>query len=150
MISSSSQQCIHHLFEQRVEQAPEAIALIFQDQQISYRELNNRANQLANYLQSRGVKPEVLVGICLERSLEMVVGLLAILKAGGAFLALDPTYPQERINYMLEDAKVAILLTQEKLVESLSQYQEKLVVVERDRDLIAQQSSQNLENNSIL
>lgn len=150
MISSSSQQYIHHLFEQRVEQAPEAIALIFQDQQISYRELNSRANQLANHLQLFGVKPEVLVGICAERSLEMVVGLLAILKAGGAFLALDPTYPQERINYMLEDAKVAILLTQEKLVESLSPYQEKLVIVERDRDLIAQQSSQNLENNSAL
>ncbi|BAZ14305.1 amino acid adenylation domain-containing protein [Calothrix sp. NIES-4071] len=103
--------CFHQLFEVQVEQTPDAIALVFEDEQLTYRELNIRANQLAHYLQQVGVKPEVLVGICLERSIDMIVGVLAILKAGGAYLPLDPTYPAERLKFMLEDAQLTILLT---------------------------------------
>ncbi|MBW4677254.1 MAG: AMP-binding protein, partial [Desmonostoc geniculatum HA4340-LM1] len=89
--------CIHELFEAQVEKRPDAIAVVLGNQQLTYRELNNRANQLAHYLRSLGVKSEVLVGICVERSLSMVIGLLAILKAGGAYVPLDPSYPQERL-----------------------------------------------------
>ena len=107
--------CIHHLFEGQVAQTPEAVAIIFQEQQITYGQLNAHANQLAHHLQTLGVGPEVLVGLCLDRSVEMVVGLLAILKAGGAYLPLDPTYPHERLAFMLEDAQVTVLLTQAHL-----------------------------------
>ena len=91
--------CIHQLFEAQVEKTPDAIAVVFEDQQLTYRELNRRANQLAHYLQKLGVGPEVLVGICVERSIEMVVGLLGILKAGGAYVPLDPSYPRERLSF---------------------------------------------------
>ncbi|MBD2016401.1 amino acid adenylation domain-containing protein [Microcoleus sp. FACHB-53] len=103
--------CFHQLFEQQVEQTPDALALVFEDQQLTYRELNHRSNQLAHHLQKLGVEAEVLVGICLERSVEMIVGVLGILKAGGAYVPLDPTYPQERLHFMIEDAQVSILLT---------------------------------------
>ncbi|MGL5835158.1 MAG: AMP-binding protein, partial [Waterburya sp.] len=108
-------QCIHQLFEQQVAKTPEAIALIFEQQQLTYQELNQRADVLAAYLREIGVKAEVLVGICVERSIEMVVGILAILKAGGAYVPLDSSYPIERIGYMLSDAQVAVLLTQQSL-----------------------------------
>ena len=107
----SKNSCIYQLFEEQVEQTPDANALVFEDEQLTYRELNIRANKLAHHLQQLGVVPDVLVGICLERSIEMIVGLLGILKAGGAYLPLDPTYPQERLNFMLEDAQISILLT---------------------------------------
>ncbi|WP_414561750.1 aminotransferase class III-fold pyridoxal phosphate-dependent enzyme [Anabaena sp. CCY 9613] len=103
--------CIHELFEQQVQKNPDAVAVEFAGQQLTYQELNSRANQLAHYLQSLGVKPEVLVGICVERSLEMLVSILGVLKAGGAYLPLDPAYPQERLSYMLSDAQVSVLLT---------------------------------------
>ena len=103
--------CIHQLFEEQVERTPDAIALEFEDKQITYRELNRRANQLAHHLISLGVGPEKLVGICVERSIEMVVGLLAILKAGGAYVPLDPTYPKERVKFMLKDSEACVLLT---------------------------------------
>ena len=88
------QNCIHQLFERQVEQTPDSVALVFKEQKLTYRQLNQRANQLAHYLQSIGVGPEVLVGICLERSTHMVIAMLGILKAGGAYVPLDPTYPQ--------------------------------------------------------
>jgi amino acid adenylation domain-containing protein len=110
-------QCIHELFEAQVERTPDAIALEFEGSEISYRELNRRANQLAHYLISLGIGPANLVGICVERSIEMVVGLMGILKAGGAYVPLDPSYPRERLGFMLEDSQVSVLLTQEKLVE---------------------------------
>jgi len=109
--------CIHQLFEEQVKRTPDAIAVVFQEQQLSYRELNQKANQLAHYLSSIGVKTETLVGICVERSLEMVIGLLGILKAGGAYVSLDPNYPAERVSYMLDDAQVSVLLTQESLCQ---------------------------------
>jgi amino acid adenylation domain-containing protein len=111
--------CIHQLFEQQVERSPDAIALVFEDQQLTYQELNRWANQLARHLRNQGIGPEVMVGICMERSLEMVVGLLGILKAGGAYLPLDPMYPPERLAFMLEDTLVPLVLTQEKLVPML-------------------------------
>ncbi|WP_414526544.1 amino acid adenylation domain-containing protein [Nodularia chucula] len=103
-------ECIHELFAAQVERTPDAIALIFGEEVFTYQELNIKANQLAHYLQTLGVKPETPVGICLERSPEMVIGMLAILKAGGFYVPLDPAYPDERLRYILDDAKVEILL----------------------------------------
>jgi len=111
--------CIHELFEAQVKQRPDAVAACFAGEQLSYRALNQRANQLAHHLRRLGVGPEVVVGICTERSLEMIVGLLGILKAGGAYLPMDPAYPRERLAFMLEDARLPILLTQQRLVEAL-------------------------------
>jgi amino acid adenylation domain-containing protein len=108
--------CIHELFENQVERTPDAIALEYQDERITYRDLNRKANQLANYLISLG-GPEKRIGIWVERSQDMIVGLLGILKAGGAYVPLDPSCPRERLRFMLEDAQASVLLTQEKLVE---------------------------------
>ncbi|MDF5725916.1 MAG: amino acid adenylation domain-containing protein, partial [Rhizonema sp. PD37] len=111
--------CIHQLFEEQVEKTPNEIALVYEHQQLSYKDLNKRSNQLAHYLQSLGVGPDVIVGLCVERSIEMIVGLLGILKAGGAYLPLDPSYPQERLAFMIEDAQVPLLLTQKSFVDDL-------------------------------
>jgi amino acid adenylation domain-containing protein len=126
------ERCIHELFEAQVERTPDAIAVVFADQQLTYRELNAKANQLAHQLQAMGVKPEVLVGICVERSLYMVIGLLSILKAGGAYVPLDPSYPQQRLSFMLEDARVPVLLTQQHLVETLPPHQAKVICLDAD------------------
>lgn len=115
----NSDRCIHQLFEAQVKRTPDAIAVIFEDQQLTYRELNEKANQLAHYLQSLGVASEVLVGICVERSIEMIVGLLAILKAGGAYVPIDPQLPKERLALMLADTQVPVLLTQTHLLNLL-------------------------------
>ncbi|MFN6565502.1 MAG: amino acid adenylation domain-containing protein [Nostoc sp. ChiSLP01] len=136
--------CIYHLFEYQVEKTPEQIAVIFEDKQLSYQELNQRANQLAHYLQTLNVKPEVLVGICLERSLETIVGLLAILKAGGAYVPLDPAYPSERLALMLEDSQLPILLTQQNLLSKLPEHQAHVVCLDSEEQAITQQSQENL------
>ncbi|MGK7942438.1 MAG: amino acid adenylation domain-containing protein [Crocosphaera sp.] len=136
--------CIHQFFEEQVKRTPDAVAVVFENEKLTYKELNTRANQLANYLQKMGVKPEVLVGICLERSLEMLVGLLGIIKAGGAYVPLDPTYPQERLGYMIADSQVKVLLSQEKLVESLRKYQGQVICLDRDWETISEESSHNL------
>ncbi|WP_375476969.1 amino acid adenylation domain-containing protein [uncultured Nostoc sp.] len=135
--------CIHQLFEAQVARTPDAVAIVFEDQQLSYRELNQRANQLAHYLQKQGVKPEVLVGICVERSLSMVIELLAILKAGGAYVPLDPAYPPERLAFIVQDAQVSVLLTQQHLIENLPQHQTRVVCLDTDWEIIAQESQQN-------
>ncbi|MDZ8257279.1 non-ribosomal peptide synthetase [Nostoc sp. ChiQUE01b] len=136
--------CIHELFEVQVERSPDAIAVICEDKQLTYQQLNAKANQLAHYLRSLGVKPEVLVGICVERSLEMVIGILAILKAGGAYLPLDPAYPQERLAFMLADAQVSVLLTQQRLVKELPQHQAQVICLDSDtQTLIAEQNQEN-------
>ncbi|MGK7873458.1 MAG: condensation domain-containing protein, partial [Xenococcaceae cyanobacterium] len=137
--------CIHQLFEEQVEKTPDAVAVVFEDQQLTYGELNTRANQLAHYLRKLGVEPEVLVGICVERSVEMVVGLLGILKAGGAYVPLDPNYPNERLSYMLADSGVEVLLTQQSLLESLPQNQAQMVCLDSDWGTIEQQSQENLD-----
>jgi amino acid adenylation domain-containing protein len=109
------QQCLHTLFEAQAARTPEAVAVTYGDLQVTYAELNARANQVARYLQRRGVGPEALVGLCTERSVEMIVGLLGILKAGGAYVPLDPSYPTERLAFMLANAQAPVLLTQAAL-----------------------------------
>ena len=135
--------CVHQLFEAQSEQTPEAVAVEFESQQLTYQELNRRANQVAHHLRSLGVGPDGLVGICVERSLEMVIGLLGILKAGGAYVPLDPSYPQERLAFMLEDAQVPILLTQQQLVEKLPEHQARVVCLDTDSEVVTQQSEEN-------
>ena len=132
--------CIHQLFEAQVELSPDAVAVVFEGQQLSYRELNARALQLARYLQSLGVGPEVLVGICVERSFETIVGILGILKAGGAYVPIDPAYPSERIGYMLDDSQLPVLLTQKQLVASLPEHQARVVCLDSDWEEISTES----------
>ena len=134
---------IHQLFEEQVVQTPDTLAVGFEDQALTYHQLNQRANQLAHHLQDLGVGPDVLVGICVERSLEMVIGLLAILKAGGAYVPLDPTYPQERLAFMLSDSKVPVLVTQEKWVPTLPACPSQVVCLDTDWPQIAQASDAN-------
>ncbi|SOQ01060.1 amino acid adenylation domain-containing protein [Pseudomonas syringae] len=114
-----SEQCLHNLIEAQVRATPDAPALIFAAEQMSYAQLNARANQLAHRLRESGVGPDVLVGICVERSLELVIGLLAIIKAGGAYVPLDPDYPEDRLVYMMQDSGIGLLLTQAALLERL-------------------------------
>lgn len=137
--------CIHQIFEAQVEKTPEAVAVVFENQQLTYRELNTRANQLANHLVREGVKPETLVGICVERSIEMVVGLLGILKAGGAYVPLDPAYPQERLRYMLGDAGVEVLLTQEALLSSIPAHPAQVICLDTDWLDICQHTEENVD-----
>ncbi len=136
--------CIHQLFEAQVEKTPSDIAVIFENQELTYQELNNRANQLAHYLQKLGVKPEVIVGVCIKRSPEMLIALLAILKVGGAYVPLDPAYPQERLTFMVEDSQTKVLLTQSHLVELFAKSNVHIVCIDSDSQLLSQQSRENL------
>lgn len=122
--------CLHTFFEERVKKHPENIAVVFDKQQLTYRELNDKANQLAYYLRGCGVQEEALVAISVERSLEMIIGLLGILKAGGAYVPVDPNYPFERIQYILEDTQAALLLTQDHLVEKFINHRCKVIGLE--------------------
>ncbi len=137
------QQCVHQMFEAQVEQTPDVVAVLDQDERLTYQELNQRANQLAHYLRQHGVGPEVLVGLCVERSVAMVVGVLGILKAGGAYVPLDPTYPRERLAFMLEDARVPIVLTQQQHVSTLPAHGAQVVCLDTDAELVAQESQAN-------
>ncbi|MEP6487764.1 amino acid adenylation domain-containing protein [Microcoleus vaginatus GB2-A3] len=134
---------IHELFAAQTERTPDAVAAICENEQLTYRQLNAKANQIAHYLQSLGVKPEVLVGICLERSLEMLVAILGILKVGAAYVPVDPAYPQERRSFMLADAKVPVLLTQKNLLETLPQNSAKVVCIDAEWKEISRQSDRN-------
>jgi amino acid adenylation domain-containing protein len=136
-------QPLHELFVAQVNRTPNAIAVIFEQQQLTYRELNTQANQLAHHLQTLGIKPETLMGVCVERSLEMVVCLLGVLKAGGAYVPIDPEYPQERIAYMLDDSQVKILLTQEKLLAQLPKHQGHTICIDADWQEISTQPNTN-------
>ena len=135
--------CIHQLFEEQAIKTPDAIAVEFEAEKLTYQELNQRANQLAHYLQELGVNPEVLVGICVERSPLMLIGLLGILKAGGAYVPLDPAYPAERLAYMLDDSQSQVLLTQQQLIGSLPHTEAKVVCLDKDWELISAQSDKN-------
>jgi amino acid adenylation domain-containing protein len=135
--------CLHQLFEAQAQKTPEATALIFENQTLTYGELNNKANQLAAYLQELGVKPDVLVGICIERSIAMIIAILAVLKAGGAYVPLDPTYPVDRINYMLQDTQAGILLTQQSLNLDLDLAQQPITTIYLDKFLYNNNSSDN-------
>ena len=139
------QLCIHQLFEAQVNRTPNAVAVICQDQQLTYQQLNRRANQLADRLHQMGVSADRLVGICLERSIEMVVGLLGILKAGGAYVPLDPHYPSARLSYMLADAAVEILITRSELLSFLPTHQLQVVCLDPDWQTFAAYNSENLD-----
>ncbi|MFZ0748879.1 MAG: amino acid adenylation domain-containing protein, partial [Pyrinomonadaceae bacterium] len=135
--------CIHELFEEQVGRTPEAVAVEFEGEQLTYAELNVRSNQLARHLRRQGVAAESLVGICVERSLAMVVGLLGVMKAGAAYVPLDPLYPRPRLAYMLADAQVAVLLTQAELVSELPAGDLKVVCLEADWETISQESEES-------
>ncbi|MFB2896610.1 amino acid adenylation domain-containing protein [Aerosakkonemataceae cyanobacterium BLCC-F50] len=145
-IDYPTDKCLHQLFEQQVEKTPLSVAVVFENEQLTYRELNSRANQLAHYLRSLGVGADVLVGICVERSIEMIVGILGILKAGGAYVPLDPTYPQDRLSFILSDAQISVLLSQQHLVEKLPQHQARLTYLDSEWETIAQHSESNPQN----
>ncbi|MBV6623802.1 MAG: amino acid adenylation domain-containing protein [Rivularia sp. (in: Bacteria)] len=139
--------CIHQLFEEQVAKTPDALAVVFEQQQLTYRQLDNRANQLANYLQTLEIKPDDRVGICINRCLNMVVGILAILKAGAAYIPIDPNYPQERLSHMLDDSGISVLLTTEDLLPGLPQNKAKSICLDRDwQDLIAHHTQQSPES----
>ncbi|MBW4645647.1 MAG: amino acid adenylation domain-containing protein [Goleter apudmare HA4340-LM2] len=143
MLINDKNLSIHQLVESQVSLTPDKVAVIFQNQQLTYRDLNEKANQLAHYLQSLGVGSETLVGICVERSLLTVIGLLAILKAGGAYVPLDPSYPSERLAFMLEDSQLPVLITQQHLSDKLTQHSAKIVALDSDGEAIACCSKEN-------
>jgi aspartate racemase len=134
--------CIHELFEEQVDRCPEAVAVVFEDQQLTYRELNCRANQLAHHLRQLGVGPGTAVGICVERSVEMVVALLAIVKGGGGYVPLDPLYPKERLKLMLEDTRASIIVTQRRLRDRLPSHEATVVYLD-DEAAWATESDEN-------
>jgi len=138
-----SDSCIHELFEQQVERTPDNVALTFEGQSLTYAELNRKANQLAHYLRSLGAQPETKVGICLDRSLEMIVAVWGILKSGAAYVPLDPKYPQDRLDYMSEDAGVALLVTKEAFADRTQANDLRVIKVDADRDLIAREPETN-------
>ena len=136
--------CVHRLFEQQVERAPEAIALVFEECRMSYGELNERANKLAHYLIASGVGPESLVGLMLERSTEMIVALLAILKAGGAYVPLDPVYPPARLSYVLDDARISVLVSDRRSSTPLpSPHGVRIICIDSEKNEISQHSDRN-------
>lgn len=144
--SDGQPHCIHHLFEAQVEKTPEAIALVYEAEQLTYHQLNQRANQLARVLQQQGVGPETIAGLWLERSLDLIVGLLGILKAGGAYLPLDPSWPTERVTQILQDAGAKVLVSQKALRDRLSGLSLPVVELDTEWEQIAQADSTNLSS----
>ncbi len=134
---------IHERFEEQVARAPDAIAVAFEGETLTYAQLNAKANQLARYLQARGAGPEVLIGLCVERSLEMVIGILGILKAGSAYVPLDPTYPKERLGFIVADTQIPIVLTQARLLGALPAFDGSVVCLDRDWPVIARADAAN-------
>ena len=140
-----SEQLVHQLFEDQVARTPDATALVYGGHSLTYADLNRRANRLARYLVNRGIGPDKVVGICVERGLEMIVGLLGILKAGGVYVPLDPSYPPERLQYMLADAAPRVLLTQERLKEVLPHTDAEVIALDQQWEHIARQPGDNLD-----
>ena len=138
--------CLHELFESQVERTPDRVAVDFDGEVLTYRELNQRANQLGHYLRTLGVGPDVFVGVFMERSIEMVVALYGIVKAGGAYVPLDPEYPPERVAFMAKDTQVPVLLTQEHLVEKLPHTGTRIVCLDSEWSTIAKGTADNLPN----
>ncbi|HEY0546553.1 MAG TPA: amino acid adenylation domain-containing protein [Pyrinomonadaceae bacterium] len=138
--------CAHQIFEELVERQPDKVALICGDETLTYGELNRRSNRLAHYLRRLGVGPEVVVGICVDSSAEMAVGILGTLKAGGAYLPLDASYPIERLAFMMEDARLPILLTQERLLDSLPSRLHQIVCLDTDGEKLAGEAEHNPVN----
>jgi amino acid adenylation domain-containing protein len=136
--------CLHDLFEEQVAKTPQNVAVEFECQRLTYNELNCKANQLAHHFQKLGVGPETLVGIYLERSLEMVLGFLGVLKAGGAYIPLDPDYPEERLAFILDDARITILLTQTQLVDKLPPHRANVICLDGNRTEFDRESKEDL------
>src|SRR6185295_8327110 len=137
--------CVHELFEAQAERTPDAVAIVFEDQHLTYRELNEQSNQLAHHLRAEGVGPDVLVGLCLSRSIHLMVGILGILKAGGAYVPLDATYPRKRLEFMLQDTAVRILVTDTVQIEQLPRDSIEFVCLDSARETLATQSRANPE-----
>ncbi|HEX6502565.1 MAG TPA: amino acid adenylation domain-containing protein [Terriglobales bacterium] len=135
--------CFHELFEEQVERTPERNALVFQEQRLTYRALNARANQLAHYLRRQGVRPSTPVGLFVQRSADMIIALLGILKAGGAYVPLHPDLPEARLAHQLQVTKAPVLVTQESLEERLPEFEGRIVLIDRERALFEQQSPSN-------
>ncbi len=135
--------CLHHLFEEQVVRTPSAIAIEFQDRKLTYREFNERANQLAHCLISLGVKPDSRVGVCVHRSPEMLIALLGIMKAGGAYVPIDPAYPRDRMEFMLQDGGAEVLVTEASLLETVATHGAKTFCFDRDAAELAKQSTEN-------
>jgi amino acid adenylation domain-containing protein len=142
-VAYPQQLLLHELFEAQVDRTPEAIAVEYDGQQFTYRELNQRSNQLAHYLRTLGVGPDALVGVCMERSLELIVALFGVLKAGGAYVPIDSDYPQERISYMLEDAGLSVLLTQSRIIGRLPGCDAKTLCLDDSWEQIAGEDQAN-------
>jgi amino acid adenylation domain-containing protein len=138
--------CVHELFETQVEKTPDAIAVVFEDQRLTYRELNTRANQLAHHLRKRGVQPETLVAVCMERSLEMVIGILGVVKVGGAYVPIDPDSPTDRLRFMLQDAQASLILTQEKISSYLVEFGDQRICLDDAGVDLSLESKENFEN----
>jgi amino acid adenylation domain-containing protein len=154
--SQSSYYCLHHWFEAQANKTPNAIAVVFEDERLTYQELNTKADRIAHYLISLGVKPETIVALCVERSLDLIIGLLSILKAGGAYLPIEPNLPPEALTYRLQDAQVSILLTQKHLQEKIEKFaidtEHKIQVIccDRDRESTPTPLGMGLETNPYL
>jgi amino acid adenylation domain-containing protein len=144
------EKCVHELFEEQAEKTPDTAAVVYEDQQLTYAELNRRANRLAHHLRALGVQPDARVAICVKRSLEMVVGLLAILKAGAAYVPLDPAYPRDRLRFMLEDSRATVLLTQKHLKELTGELRESLAIVDVNDTTAWNAQSENNPNPSAI
>lgn len=143
----SLDRCVHQLFEAQAERTPDALAVSSSEGTLTYQELNQRANQVAHYLRSKGVGPEVLVGLCLNRSLDMIVALLGILKAGGVYVPFDPSYPAERLSFMIKDSQAVLVVTQHTFAERFAQSElSSVVCMDTDRNMISQEETWNLES----
>lgn len=139
--------CVHELIEARAQENPEAIAVIYKNQTLTYRDLNKRANQLARYLRKRGIKPEMPVALCVDKSFEMIIGIFGVLKAGGGYVPIDPDYPAERVEFILKDTQARVLLTQEDVVEKLPKIDTTILCLDADwEEYIAEENPQNLKN----
>jgi amino acid adenylation domain-containing protein len=148
MLGSPPAQFVPDLLEAQARRKPNSVAVVFEDRSLTYGELAGRSNQLARYLKNCGIGPDVLVGIFVHRSLEMMVGLLGVLKAGGAYVPLDPTFPSERLAYMVQDAKVEVLLTEDRLVRQLPAHQAQVIRLDTDWGMIGRQSKEGLNGES--
>ncbi|MBG9685644.1 hypothetical protein ABD97_10640, partial [Bacillus mycoides] len=140
------ERCIQDLFEEQVRQNPDAIALRYLEQSMTYSQLNQQANQLAHYLKKQGVTPQTMVGLCVERSMDMIIGILGILKVGGIYVPLDASYPEERLRFMIEDAKISVLVTQSHMKEVFPCDGMTTVMVDHDWKKISQESLENPRN----
>lgn len=138
--------CLHTLFENQVDQTPNEIALSYQEEDLTYHELDQKANQLGHHLRNMGIEPESLVGVFMERSFEMVIALYGILKAGGGYVPLDPEYPTDRLVFMIEDTQIPVILTQEHLASDLPETNAKIICLDSDWNIVSENSTERLEN----